>query len=104
MMAIAKAFATGPRPKRSVVFIWHSGEEAGLYGSRYSADYPVVPLESIQAQLNMDMVGRDDCDNLEGDYHQHLFVVGADRISTDLHNLIVKTNRGCRSRSRWTTS
>ena len=92
MMGIAKAFATGPRPKRSVVFIWHSGEEAGLYGSRYSADYPVVPLETIQAQLNMDMVGRDDCDNLEGDYTNTLFVVGADRISTDLHNLIVKTN------------
>jgi peptidase M28-like protein len=70
MMGIAKAFATGPRPKRSVVFIWHTGEEAGLYGSLYSADYPVVPLESIQAQLNMDM----------------------DRISTDLHNVIVKTN------------
>ena len=92
MMAIAKAFATGPRPKRSVVFIWHTGEEAGLYGSLYSADYPVVPLESIQAQLNMDMVGRDDCDNLEGDYTNTLFVVGADRISTDLHNVIVKTN------------
>ncbi len=40
----------------------------------------------------MDMVGRDDCDNLEGDYTNTLFVVGADRISTDLHNLIVKTN------------
>jgi Peptidase family M28 len=92
MMAIAKAFATGPRPKRSVVFIWHSGEEAGLYGSRYTADYPVVPLESIQVQINMDMVGRDDCDNLEGDYTNTVFVVGADRISTDLHNLIVKTN------------
>ena len=94
MMGIAKAFAAGPRPKRSVVFIWHSGEEAGLYGSRYSADYPVVPLESIQAQLNMDMVGRDDCDNLEADYSNSVFVVGADRISTDLHNLIVKTNAG----------
>ena len=92
MMGIAKALATGPRPRRSVVFIWHSGEEAGLYGSRYSADYPVVPLESIQAQLNMDMVGRDDCDNLEGDYTNTVFVVGADRISTDLHNVIVKTN------------
>jgi hypothetical protein len=92
MMAIAKAFATGPRPKRSVVFVWHTGEEAGLYGSRYAADFPVVPIGSIQAQLNMDMVGRDDCDNLEGDYTNSVFVVGADRISTDLHNLIVRTN------------
>jgi Zn-dependent M28 family amino/carboxypeptidase len=47
--------------KRSVVFIWHVGEEAGLLGSRYNADFPVVPLEKVQAVLNMDMVGRDDC-------------------------------------------
>ena len=34
IMAIAKAFATGPRPKRSLLFVWHTGEEAGLYCSR----------------------------------------------------------------------
>ena len=39
LMAIAKAFATGPKPKRSVVFVWHAGEEAGLHGSRYNADF-----------------------------------------------------------------
>ena len=92
VLAIAKAFATGPRPKRSVVFVWHTGEESGLVGSRYNADFPVVPLEKVQAQLNMDMVGRDDCDDVEGDYSNTLFVVGADRISTDLHNLVVETN------------
>jgi hypothetical protein len=91
-LAIAKAFATGPKPKRSIVFIWHTGEEAGLYGSRYNADFPVVPLEKVQAQLNLDMVGRDDCNNIEGDYSNSLFVIGDDRISTDLHNLIVTTN------------
>ncbi|HUL74616.1 MAG TPA: M28 family peptidase [Vicinamibacterales bacterium] len=91
-LGVAKAFATGPRPKRSIVFVWHTGEEAGLYGSRYNADFPVVPLDKVQAQLNMDMVGRDDCDNLEGDYTNSVFIVGADRISTDLHNLIVETN------------
>ena len=91
-LAIAKAFATGPKPKRSVVFVWHAGEEAGLLGSRYNADFPAVSLDKVQAQLNMDMVGRDDCDNLEGDYTNSVFVVGADRISTDLHNLIVETN------------
>jgi Zn-dependent M28 family amino/carboxypeptidase len=92
LLAIAKAFATGPKPKRSVAFVWHTGEESGLWGSRYNADFPAVPLDKVQAQLNMDMVGRDDCDNLEGDYTNTLFVVGADRISTDLHNLIVDTN------------
>jgi Zn-dependent M28 family amino/carboxypeptidase len=92
VLAVAKAFATGPKPKRSVVFVWHSGEESGLYGSRYNADFPIVPLDKIQANLNLDMVGRDDCDNIEGDYTNSLFIVGADRISTDLHNLIVQTN------------
>jgi len=92
LMAIARAFATGPKPRRSLLFVWHAGEEQGLYGSRYNADFPVVPLEAIQAHLNMDMVGRDDCDNIEGDYTNTLFIVGADRISTDLHNIIVETN------------
>src|SRR5207245_10324622 len=65
MLAVAKAFATGPKPKRSVVFVWHAGEEAGLLGSRYNADFPTVPLDKVQVQLNMDMVGRDDYDELE---------------------------------------
>jgi len=92
-MAVAKAFATGPKPKRSIVFIWHAGEEAGLLGSHYNADHPIVPLEKVQAQLNMDMVGRDDCNNQEGDYTNSVFLVGDDRISTDLHNLIIETNQ-----------
>ena len=92
LMAVAKAFATGPKPKRSIVLVWHTGEESGLYGSRYNADFPVVPIDRVQAQLNVDMIGRNDCDNANGDYSNTVFVVGADRISTDLHNLIVDTN------------
>ena len=92
VLGVAKAFATGPKPKRSIVFVWHTGEESGLYGSRFNADFPIVPLDKVQAQLNMDMVGRDDCDNIEGDYSNTLFMVGADRISTDLHNLVVQAN------------
>jgi hypothetical protein len=91
-LAVAKAFATGPKPKRSIVFVWHAGEEAGLLGSHYNADHPIVPLDKVQAQLNMDMVGRNDCDNVEGDYTNTLFLVGADRISTDLHNIIIQQN------------
>ena len=45
LMALARAFALGPRPKRSLVFVWHTAEESGLQGSRYNADFPVVPLE-----------------------------------------------------------
>lgn len=93
LMAVARAFASGPRPKRSIVLIWHAGEEAGLLGSRYNADFPIVPLDKVQAVLNMDMVGRDDCDDLEGDYTNSVFLVGDDRISTDLHNVIVEANQ-----------
>jgi hypothetical protein len=85
VMAIAKAFASGPKPKRSVMFVWHAGEEAGLLGSRYMADYPEVPLDSVSAQLNIDMIGRNRCDAAsEGNT---VYVVGSDRISTELHNL-----------------
>jgi hypothetical protein len=91
MLGIAKAFATGIKPKRSVVFVWHTAEESGLLGARYMAEFPVVPLEKIQVQLNMDMIGRSQDDRPEN--ANSVFVVGADRISTDLHNLVVLTNR-----------
>ncbi len=85
VMGIAKAFAQGPKPKRSVMFVWHAGEEAGLLGSRYMADYPEVPLEKVAAQLNIDMVGRNRCD--EPSESNTVYLVGSDRISTELHNL-----------------
>jgi hypothetical protein len=85
LMALAKAFAKGPRPKRSVVFVWHAGEEGGLVGSRYNADYPVVPLDRVAAHLNIDMIGRNRCDRASEE--NTVYVVGADRISTELHNL-----------------
>jgi hypothetical protein len=85
LMAIARAFALGPRPKRSILFVWHAGEESGLLGSRYNADYPVVPLESMVAVVNIDMIGR----NRDDDPKQSntVYVVGSDRISTELHNI-----------------
>lgn len=85
IMAIARAFALGPRPRRSLLFVWHAGEERGLLGSRYNADYPVVPLEKMVAQLNMDMVGRNR-DN-KAEESNTVYVVGSDRISTELHNI-----------------
>ncbi|HYM00042.1 MAG TPA: M28 family peptidase [Blastocatellia bacterium] len=86
-MAIAKAFATGPKPKRSILFVWHTGEEKGLWGSRYFADYPLVPMDRIVAQINMDMVGRNN--NNGADEQNTVYLVGDDRISTELHNIIV---------------
>lgn len=85
IMAIARAFAAGPKPKRSLLFVWHAGEEGGLLGSRYNADHPVVPLEKMVAVLNMDMVGRNR-DN-KPEESNTVYVVGSDRISTELHNL-----------------
>lgn len=83
IMAIARAFATGPKPKRSLLFVWHAGEENGLLGSRYMVDYPVVgDINKIIAQLNMDMVGRN-----QNDDPAHSNMVLADRISTELHNI-----------------
>ncbi len=91
VLAIARAFSAGPKPKRSVVFVWHAGEEEGLIGSSYMAEHPVVPLDRVQAMLNIDMIGR----NRDNDAAQAetLFVIGADRISTDLHNVVVEANR-----------
>jgi hypothetical protein len=90
IMSIARAFALGPRPKRSLLFVWHAGEEQALFGSRYHADYPVVPLEKMVAQINLDMVGR----NRNDDPKQlnTILVVGSDRISTELHNINEEAN------------
>jgi hypothetical protein len=90
LMAIARAFALGPRPKRSLLFIWHTAEESGLQGSRYNADFPVVPNEDVIAHLNMDMIGRNRCDN-PADANT-VYLVGSDRISTELHNLSEDVN------------
>ena len=85
LIAIARAFGEGPRPKRSILLVWHSGEESGLLGSRYFADYPAVPLDRIVAQLNLDMIGRNR--NNQPDLANTVYLVGSDRISTELHEL-----------------
>jgi hypothetical protein len=90
MLGIAKAFAQGPKPRRSVIFVWHTGEEGGLQGSRFMADFPTVPLDAVQAQFNIDMIGRNRDDNPSE--ASTVYVIGADRISTDLHNIVVEAN------------
>jgi hypothetical protein len=86
IMSIARAFALGPKPKRSILMVWHAGEESGLLGSRYMADHPVVgDIDKIVTQLNMDMVGRNQDDDPAN--ASMVNVVGADRISTELHNI-----------------
>ena len=85
IMALAKAFATSPRPKRSLLFVWHAGEERGLLGSWYYADYPTVSIDKIVTQLNIDMIGRNRDD--KASEANTVYLVGSDRISTELHNL-----------------
>ncbi len=59
LLAMAEALAkTARRPKRSMLFIWHCGEEKGLWGSEYFTEFPTVPLDRVVAQLNIDMIGR----------------------------------------------
>ncbi len=92
VMALARAFAQGPRPKRSVLFVWHAGEERGLLGSRYFADFPTVPMNKIVAQLNIDMIGRNRDD--KASEANTLYLVGSDRISSELHDINREANRG----------
>ena len=59
VLSIAEALAKSPkRPKRSVLFVWHAGEEKGLWGSEYFNRFPTVDIKSVVAQLNIDMIGR----------------------------------------------
>jgi hypothetical protein len=83
VMALARAFSHGPRPKRSLLFIWHTGEEVGRYGSLYFADHPTVPIDRIVTQLNIDMIGRNR-DDKPGESNT-VYLVGSDRISSELH-------------------
>jgi hypothetical protein len=90
LLGVAKAFASGPKPKRSLMFLWFAGEERGLWGSRFHADYPTAPIDKILANLNMDMVGRNRDDKPEE--ANTVYLVGSDRISTELHNITVEAN------------
>jgi len=102
-LEIAQYFAAQKvKPKRSLLFVWHVGEEAGLYGSEWYTDHPTVPRESIVAQLNMDMVGRGAAaDNTgmtkEGAKNHgnanYVQLVGSRRLSTELGDLAETVNR-----------
>src|SRR4029079_8478501 len=68
VLEIAEAFVKGKeKPKRSILFIWHTGEEAGLFGSAYFTDHSTVPRDSIVTELNMDMVGRGSSSDVTGE-------------------------------------
>ncbi|MBW8241633.1 M28 family peptidase [Muricauda oceani] len=90
--AFKKAADEGNGPKRSLVFLHVTGEEKGLLGSRYYTDVdPVFPLENTVADLNIDMIGRID-PNYSG-ARNYLYLIGSDKLSTELHNLSEEVNK-----------
>ena len=101
-LEIAERIASLKRkPKRSILFVWHTGEEKGLLGSRYFTDHPTVPRDSIVAQLNMDMVGRGAAGDETGHTRdgaplhggpRYLQLVGSRRLSTELGDLVERVN------------
>ncbi|HEX7981339.1 MAG TPA: M28 family peptidase [Gemmatimonadaceae bacterium] len=94
VLELAEAFAKGKvKPKRSILFVWHTGEEKGLLGSRYFTDHPTVPRDSIVAQINIDMVGRGAATDLRAGSESYLQLVGSRRLSTELGDLTEAVNK-----------
>lgn len=90
ILALADAFAHELKPKRSILFVWHCGEEKGLWGSRYFTEHPTVPLQNIVAQLNIDMIGRSRLPNDTSPANKGLtganeiYIIGSKLMSTSL--------------------
>ena len=100
LLGMAEALAKAPtRPKRSVLFVWHCGEEKGLWGSRYFVEYPTVPLNQIVAQINIDMIGRSKKDgdtnprNSELSGPDAIYLIGSTMMSTELGELVNTVNK-----------
>jgi len=99
LMAIAKAFAAGAPPRRSVLFMWHSAEEKGMWGSRYFVEHPTIPLNQIVTYVNLDMVGRskkaEDStpENAGLTNPDEIYVLGPKLTSTELGELSERVNR-----------
>jgi hypothetical protein len=96
LMEIAEAFAQakadGKGPKRSILILHVTAEEYGLHGSRYYSENPLFPLKNTVADINIDMIGRhDEAHNGSSNY---VYVIGSDRLSTDLHDIVEKVNTG----------
>jgi hypothetical protein len=91
--AFVKAKAAGKGPRRTVVFMTVSGEEKGLWGSDYYSAHPVFPLDKTTADLNIDMIGRTDSSRRQGDSSNYVYVVGDDKLSSDLRPISEGVNK-----------
>jgi Zn-dependent M28 family amino/carboxypeptidase len=103
LMGMARAYASGVakgiRPKRSIIFLWVTGEEKGLWGSQHFNQFPPVDITKVVANLNMDMVGRSktpgyvDPPSYKLAEPNEVFVVGP-RVMSDELGKIVQTVNG----------
>ena len=94
LMEIAQAFKlakdNGYGPKRSILFLHLTAEEIGLEGSRFYTENPIFPLNETIANLNIDMIGR--IDLAHKNQEKYIYLIGADRLSKELHLLSEKIN------------
>jgi len=89
--AFKKAKEEGNGPRRSILFLHVSGEEKGLLGSQYYTDNPWFPLQQTVSNLNVDMIGR--VDEKHADDENYIYVIGSDKLSTDLHEINENANK-----------
>jgi Zn-dependent M28 family amino/carboxypeptidase len=82
--AFAKAKKEGHGPRRTIVFMTVSGEEKGLWGSEYYSNNPIYPLDKTSVDLNTDMIGRIDTERKKADTMNYVYVVGHNKISSEL--------------------
>ncbi len=89
--AFSKAARDGFKPRRSILFIAFSGEELGLFGSKFYTDFqPIFPLDKTIVNLNMDMIGRIGTNN---NSPNTVCLVGSNRLSTELHQINEEANK-----------
>lgn len=88
--AFQKAKNEGNGSKRSILFLHVTGEEHGLHGSRFYSDNPLFPIENTIANINIDMIGRRGYG--KEDNNNYVYVIGSDRLSTDLHRISEEAN------------
>ncbi len=91
LLEIAEQFAA-KKPKRSIIFVSHQGEEGGLLGSSWFVDHPTVPLAQIVAAHNMDMLGKGRADQVKFGGPASVQMLGARRLSREFGDIIDSVN------------